>query len=67
MLAIGRDDFIINIIDIDTRNVVRKFSGHTNKITDLVGIVLSLLKFINLVLTLSLLANSFCYNVFIFL
>ena len=36
MLAVARDDFIINVVDIDTREVVRKFFGHLNKITDMV-------------------------------
>lgn len=35
MLAVARDDFQINIIDIDNHKVVRKFSGHTNRVTDM--------------------------------
>lgn len=34
MLAVALDDFSINIVDIDTRRVVRKFVGHTAQITD---------------------------------
>ena len=37
MLAVARDDFQINVLDIDTRRVVRKYSGHNNRITDMVG------------------------------
>lgn len=35
MLAAACDDFIIRIVDTDTRRVVRVFAGHTNQITDL--------------------------------
>lgn len=38
MLAVARDDFVINIIDTDTRKIVRKFVGHDNKLTGMVRI-----------------------------
>lgn len=34
MLAVALEDFSIVIIDIDTRNIVRKFIGHTAQLTD---------------------------------
>lgn len=34
MLAIVLEDFSVLIVDIDTRNVVRKFEGHVAQITD---------------------------------
>lgn len=34
MLAIALEDFSIVIVDIDTRNIVRKFIGHTAQLTD---------------------------------
>ena len=34
MLCIGLDDFTVCILDCDTRVIVRKFEGHTGKITD---------------------------------
>lgn len=34
MLAIALEDFSINIIDMDTRRLVRKFVGHTAQLTD---------------------------------
>jgi U3 small nucleolar RNA-associated protein 21 len=35
MLAIAQDDFTVVIVDIDTQKVIRKFSGHFNKISDM--------------------------------
>ncbi|KAI8786613.1 WD repeat-containing protein 36 isoform X1 [Biomphalaria glabrata] len=35
MLAVALDDFTISLVDIDTRRVVRQFSGHTSSITDM--------------------------------
>ncbi|KAJ8984723.1 hypothetical protein NQ317_004987 [Molorchus minor] len=34
MLAVALEDFTVNIVDIDTRRVVRKFVGHTAQLTD---------------------------------
>lgn len=34
-LAIALDNYDISIIDVDTRTVVRKFSGHRGPLTDL--------------------------------
>lgn len=34
MLAIALDDFSINLVDIDTHRIIRKFVGHTAQITD---------------------------------
>lgn len=34
MLAIALEDFSVNIIDIETRRLVRKFFGHTAQLTD---------------------------------
>ncbi|CAD5111627.1 DgyrCDS920 [Dimorphilus gyrociliatus] len=36
LLAISHDDFSISLIDIDTQRTVRKFSGHTSFIEDMV-------------------------------
>lgn len=33
MLAVALDDFRIFVVDLDTRRVVRKFQGHSNKVT----------------------------------
>lgn len=35
MLAVACDDFLVRVVDTDTRRIVRIFSGHTNRITDL--------------------------------
>lgn len=35
MLAIATDDFTVMIIDCDVKKIVRKFSGHSNKISDM--------------------------------
>ncbi|ESO94510.1 hypothetical protein LOTGIDRAFT_215492 [Lottia gigantea] len=35
MLAVVLDDFTISIVDIDTHREVRKFEGHSNRVTDL--------------------------------
>ncbi|XP_057214990.1 WD repeat-containing protein 36 isoform X2 [Triplophysa rosa] len=35
MLAIALDDFVVNILDMETRRIVRKFSGHRGQINDL--------------------------------
>lgn len=35
MLAVSLDDFSINIMDIETRKIVRKFSGHRGQINDM--------------------------------
>lgn len=35
MLAAALEDFSVNIIDMDTRRLVRKFSGHTAQLTDI--------------------------------
>lgn len=34
MLAVALEDFTVNILDIDTHNVVRQFSGHTAHLCD---------------------------------
>lgn len=34
MLCVALEDYTVNIVDCDTRNVVRKFKGHTATITD---------------------------------
>ncbi|KAJ8920542.1 hypothetical protein NQ315_005411 [Exocentrus adspersus] len=34
MLAVALEDFTVNIVDIETRRVVRKFIGHTAQLTD---------------------------------
>lgn len=34
MLAVTLEDFSIIIVDIETRNIVRKFLGHTAQLTD---------------------------------
>jgi U3 small nucleolar RNA-associated protein 21 len=35
MLAVATDDFSVVIIDCDVKKVVRKFNGHSNKISDM--------------------------------
>ncbi|XP_056602889.1 WD repeat-containing protein 36 [Triplophysa dalaica] len=35
MLAIALDDFVVNILDMETRRIVRKFSGHRGQINDM--------------------------------
>ncbi|CAG8455276.1 13892_t:CDS:10 [Ambispora leptoticha] len=35
LLATASDDLTIRVIDVDTRKIVRAFSGHRNRITDL--------------------------------
>ncbi|XP_072048834.1 WD repeat-containing protein 36-like [Amphiura filiformis] len=35
MLAVNTDDFTVHVVDVELRRVVRRFSGHQNKITDL--------------------------------
>ena len=37
MLAVACDNFVVLIMDTDTRRIVRTFSGHSNRITDLVS------------------------------
>ena len=36
LMAVALDDFTINIVDVDIKRIVRKFSGHRNRITDMV-------------------------------
>ncbi len=35
MLAVSLDDFTVLVIDCDIQKVVRKFSGHFNRISDI--------------------------------
>jgi U3 small nucleolar RNA-associated protein 21 len=35
MMAVALDNFQIMVVDLDTRRVVRKFQGHSNKVTGL--------------------------------
>ena len=37
LMAVALDDFTIKIVDIDIKRVVRQFSGHRNRITDMVS------------------------------
>lgn len=37
MLAVNTDDFSIHVVDVELRRVVRRFTGHHNGITDMVG------------------------------
>ena len=37
MLAVSYDNFVIVVVDTDTRRIVRTFRGHTNQVTDMVG------------------------------
>uniref|UniRef100_A0A671VVY0 WD repeat domain 36 n=1 Tax=Sparus aurata TaxID=8175 RepID=A0A671VVY0_SPAAU len=37
MLALALDDFTLLVVDIETRRVVRKFTGHHGNINDMVG------------------------------
>jgi hypothetical protein len=36
MLAVSTDEFSVLIIDCDIKKIVRKFVGHSNKISDMV-------------------------------
>lgn len=36
ILGIAFDDFSISVFDIETRKIVRKFSGHHGRINDMV-------------------------------
>ena len=38
LMAVALDDFTIKIVDIDIKRVVRQFSGHRNRITDMVSL-----------------------------
>ncbi len=38
MLAVAADNFTVSIVDTGGRKVVRRFRGHTNRITDMVRI-----------------------------
>lgn len=38
MLALALDDFTLQVVDIETRRVVRKFAGHHGNINDMVGV-----------------------------
>ncbi|XP_033115052.1 WD repeat-containing protein 36-like [Anneissia japonica] len=35
MMAVALDNFTVNVVDIDTHNIVRVFSGHRNSVTDM--------------------------------
>ncbi|XP_077993533.1 WD repeat-containing protein 36-like [Glandiceps talaboti] len=35
MLAVALDDFSLSVVDMDVKRVVRNFSGHSNRITDM--------------------------------
>lgn len=51
MLAVSTDDFTVMIIDCDVKKIVRKFLGHSNKISDMVSYQLrSFSKFKNIYL-----------------
>jgi U3 small nucleolar RNA-associated protein 21 len=36
MLAVATDDFSVSVIDCEVKRVIRKFSGHSNRISDMV-------------------------------
>ena len=36
MLAVNTDDFTIHVVDVELRRVVRIFTGHHNRVTDMV-------------------------------
>ena len=36
MLAIALDDFTLNVLDMETQRIVRKFSGHRGQVNDMV-------------------------------
>jgi len=42
MLAVSTDEFSVIIIDCDIKKIVRKFVGHSNKISDMVTFYLNL-------------------------
>ena len=42
MLAVACDNFTLRVVDTDTRRIVRTFTGHTNRITDMVTLSLSI-------------------------
>ncbi len=35
MLGVATDDFSVLVVDCDTKKIIRKFSGHSNKISDM--------------------------------
>lgn len=37
MLALALDDFVVLVVDTETRRVVRKFAGHHGNINDMVS------------------------------
>ncbi len=37
MLAVVFDDFTVVIVDLEARRIVRRFTGHSSSVTDLVG------------------------------
>ena len=37
MLAVATDDFSVGIVDVDTRKIIRRFTGHRNTVTDMVS------------------------------
>ena len=45
MLGVSCDDFTLLVIDTDTRRVVRTFSGHRNRVTDMVSEMTTLLHY----------------------
>ena len=38
MLSLALDNFRLVVVDVDIQRIVRLFTGHTNTITDMVGI-----------------------------
>ena len=36
LMAVACDDFSVYVVDTDTRRTVRVFTGHSNRITDMV-------------------------------
>lgn len=37
MLALALDDFMLLVVDIETKRVVRTFAGHHGSVTDMVS------------------------------
>lgn len=46
MLAVALDDFTLNVLDMETKRIVRKFSGHRGQVNDMVSRYLDLFPFL---------------------
>lgn len=49
MLALAMDNFSIYVVDVELRRIVRKYQGHQNVISDMVGVLCAVILLANLV------------------